>query len=975
MSASGGAADRPRVFYDGSDSDQSWIDDEEGPDFDDDDQDDLELDDGDLELSEDEIADLEADREWDDDSDDESYFDDNDDAASCASDPDVPAKLLQQDLPASTIAELDTTKPIKSLLTDIADLFKTSSMPLREGVFFAVEVIEATSGNRFLKRITELWIKIALTFWRQVAQRERATGQRDLPGTTVNIVLQYIALQFRGHPLIKMPEIVRQEVKMRPHREQIRREFRARSRSMYIITHRAQELLGLGTLGRLHQSTLDPRLPKRPKTIVLESTIDGLAELLNLALSSSADTPDDTALHIPRLEAFFQMGLFLRNLHAPQISHSDLKRKQSQPNNSDLDADGNDGDNLDQAGPASVDPTATTPARVSASNQAASEVIDDLSPSHLAFEDLNNLKQWKVRAASRFRALVHISTLRADAIQSSFSETATVLMVCSTLLYQRDAPSLVIPLAQVFVATVREEYEQDPSIANRLRLCNSLGVLFLIFSQAAHNFDAMRAGEEAIACLQPLCEDNPSEHLPLMASLKMAYCDSLISTADSDETTYGSLNRVGVLRKSSRVATQAVDLARSIVEAKPTELKARWTLAYALFLKGRACCELRDACAALTIRYANYNLETVSPKLFAKVDDRSYENVDSALAASEECISIYRRLAEDSPKLFDPLLAKALHSAADAYGYHPQLKSEQAIAYYREAITILLRLSQSFPSIFEVSLGRSYFSLAHQLNSDSRLVEAEESFDEMLKVCPRRNKLVGQVWQYRAVLCFRLERYQEALAHATKSDTIFQSGDDPSESRVGALAVQGFCIWVLDAGRAEEALDILKWCISNSLCDGCQFRRPSQIRYVSDDQYMFCLALGWNGAVRCALGQRTDARANGERALMVTRALLKSRKNMSSTTRRTLEPSHHVLPHLLVLLAGTHLEAGRYDMAKKAVDESLKLGEAADGPTRKTALLLKARLLDKDGLEAEAAATRAEADKIHFKGFLDALGC
>ncbi|CAD6962702.1 unnamed protein product, partial [Tilletia controversa] len=100
-------------------------------------------------------------------------------------------------------------------------------------------------------------------------------------------------------------------------------------------------------------------------------------------------------------------------------------------------------------------------------------------------------------------------------------------------------------------------------------------------------------------------------------------------------------------------------------------------------------------------------------------------------------------------------------------------------------------------------------------------------------------------------------------------------------------------------------------------------------------------------------------------------------ENVMQQAERAVEQLDFVLPHLLVLLAGTHWEAGRSEAAWDAVEESLRLGEGVkglDGSTRKTALLLKARLLGGKGSGEEAAEVRVEADTIAFKGFLEAIG-
>ncbi|KAE8183480.1 hypothetical protein CF335_g8311, partial [Tilletia laevis] len=749
------------------------------------------------------------------------------------------------------------------------------------------------------------------------------------------------------------------------------------SKTQYAFISIAQKHLVLGTLGRLQLATLDPLSRYQPRLIAVETIINEL----DLALSQEVPSPDDTIEEYSDLRTDLHLGFFLRNLHAPALSDVDrgAKRKQDQINDSEDSHNANQCRSSCQGGPGCPN---------------SPPFIQEFAPASLAFKEIGQLRQRRERASERFS---DVSNLWANPfIRMSSSMMRMLLLTLSLLLYQLQSHEIADQLAEVFVASVREEYERCPSTANRLRLCNALGCLVLIFRGPNRVVESMYAAEEALALLQPLYEDSPTGHLPLIAALKLTYSTALSHMADM---TLGSQTQLLLRRKTCRVAHQATTLARAAHNANPTDTDAKINLAIALSSHGVLCRELSETCAELKAMQAKNQAEhercfpdnplTLPPPLNTqyirdKVDDQTCGNFEDAGAAYEEAISIYRGLAKESPELFDPLLAETLQAAADVYNSDLKPKAEECIARYQEAISIYRRLAESFPLLFNRWLELCNHDLALRLHWEGRLVEAEKAFHEMLTFRPandvdpaveswRSSSVRASVYHARALLCARLERYDEGLTHAATSCMMFPRADPQLEDLTEPLAVQGFCQWASGKHNASEAQRMLKKSISIAVHNGHNFSRIQEMR---EQDHGYFLALGWMGAVQCTLGERNEARIQGERAVELARIMLVS-ENVMQQAERAVEQLDFVLPHLLVLLAGTHWEAGRSEAAWDAVEESLRLGEGVkglDGSTRKTALLLKARLLGGKGSGEEAAAVRVEADTIAFKGFLEAIG-
>ncbi|KAE8210085.1 hypothetical protein CF327_g6000 [Tilletia walkeri] len=876
-----------------------------------------------------------------------------DDSESVTSDPNIPAKIpTSVDRPDySEIATLDTPEPIKQLLRDIAAMFDTSSNSLRRGVDQTYTILQMDTKGKFMKKGKEIYMKRVLVFYKHIAKMEKDSGRCNVPGTAASTTLCDLLHQLA--------------------------EFR--------------------WIGKLQQAALGPH--PGPPLVLLRHIWLGICDMVDTAVRGVQEKINVSSPGFPESSEALHLGFFLRTLRDSHTVQRTLKRKRDE--------------GLDQD--ASTPPIRSDSAPFHERHQ-ANGVLKELSFSSLAFETVEELRHWERRAYDRFTSMHQAWTTDPYDIRTSLSYLVDVLTTFAVVLYQLNVYDCAEHFWVLIVATVRETYESNPSDANRIRLCSALGAYTTIAQNAEERDDflVVRAVEEAIALLQPLCMDDSLKHMPLMTALKISYSSALANLAPRD---LNAQSQLCLYHRGIRVASQAIDLARSTVKMDTTNLQSKNMLAYALKVKSDVCGTLRESFNELRERHAtarrggpddlvllaNEYIDT--GYVLEKMADETLGSLDVAAAALENSIEVYRELAKKAKVPFEPILAQTIHRAAKIYHSHLKPKPELCVTKFKEAIGMLIPLAQAFITSTHHFNDLAYmasFDLALRLRWEMRLDEADLVFEDMLKfrrqydgVEPPRLfwrgwSLEGSIFHARALACVRAERYDQALVHAERSYDIFRAKHGPySGALAEPLAIQGFCKWVMNEENAKEALWDLKESLKDTATNGADYRKTRHLRNIQVNEYKLCLALGWLGGVQCALGQRVNARINGEEAVAIMRVLLNDTSGMLQA-ERLVEPVDYVLPHLLVLLAGTHWEAGRHSEAKEAVEESLQLrekclrsneeaeksqGMRADEPTRKTALLLRAMMLENEGSEKEAKAMRDEAEGIQCQGFLNVLGC
>ncbi|KAE8215280.1 hypothetical protein CF327_g1428 [Tilletia walkeri] len=787
-----------------------------------------------------------------------------DDCVSCTSDADLPVKLPQLGVPSTKIGRLPASVSnfMNDLFDDLAKMFKNSSRFLREGVGFVYVIVKLASKYRFLKNLAEPLCKRVLEFWKTITAREADTGKHDSPGTAASIVLQLINLYLQDYGPVNQRHSYMSTVMRSASRDLVRSELGRISKDIQQVMTSTQKYLGLGRIGELQQGALDPRSRSQPRFIRLDIIKDSVRAHLDAALQRIEEEGDEGVAFFPEVQTHLQLGFFAHGLYSSSSGvQSSRKRKRDEPS-------GIEHNNGNEHSSAAVD------SPVSAFASTASEIVEELSTSRLTFKNSAQLNQWDALAGSHFRTMHQTWRSNVDSMLLSFSRTTTALLCFVVLLHQRIVCDAASFLAEVLTATIREENEQDPSVLDRIRLCNALGALAVVLSDEARYEESMRAAEEAIELLRPIYDAAPSNHLCLMTVLKLAYGRSLLRMAQTDSSQQTQLN---LSRKGYRVVTQAIDLARSAVQADRTDLTAMAMLANTLALKAELCDQLIKVRDDIKNSHAQLRSQTnpwkgkrqeslfIGTRYVLKKIDDPCGDADEACKSWDESISIFRALAEQIPGLYDAILAEAISSAAKSFS---ETRLDDPIAKFEETISIYRRLSESFPTFFDDELEYMNFDIALSYLIVGRLEDAEEAFKQMLDLRYGDREFVVNAWRgvdvegsvhhARAVLCVRLERYEEALAHAERSCSIFREINPELPELMEPLSVGGFCKWIMaDGTRTQEALQDLEASIAATNLHGDE----------SDDNNLvkssIALAYGWLGGVQCALGRYEEAQTNG----------------------------------------------------------------------------------------------------------------
>jgi tetratricopeptide (TPR) repeat protein len=188
---------------------------------------------------------------------------------------------------------------------------------------------------------------------------------------------------------------------------------------------------------------------------------------------------------------------------------------------------------------------------------------------------------------------------------------------------------------------------------------------------------------------------------------------------------------------------------------------------------------------------------------------------EEALAASQEAVAIYRRLAETRPDSFLPDLASSLNNVSWALSHLG--RREEALAANQEAVAIDRRLAEIRPDAFLPDLAWSLNNLGRDLYNLGRREEALAASQEAVAVYQRLAEtrpdaflpgLAGSVHNL-GIWLSHLGRREEALAASQEAVAIRRR---LAETRPDAFlpylarSLHNLGIRLSDLGRREEAL-------------------------------------------------------------------------------------------------------------------------------------------------------------------------
>ncbi|KAK0523055.1 hypothetical protein OC842_006280 [Tilletia horrida] len=868
------------------------------------------------------ITDMVEDDDEDEDGGVESADEDGDDGWSVASDADVPVVGLPcRGWSESRIAAMPTSEEIKNLFRRVADLLPFSSSAIRALLKGAERIISKGARAATLRHEVEGFIKRILNFCILIGEEEKASGTRDLPGTPISLVLIGIKEQLGGFNLMVADYARHGLARRASHTANTRAELGNFASTTREWITEAQNALRIGTLGRLQKATVNPGTPPSPRAINTLIVADQIVSAVNVGLieTESLDEPrPETPFDVP-------MGLALADFLAQVL----------------------------QSG--------------KAGNEKPNDALGELMPNKLAFASLEQLHDWRTRANDRFLDLSEDWTVAEDRPPlATFPEAISMAATFAALLCQMESFNSAGKLLEVLVATVRELFDHSPSLGNRLKLSNALGALSTILLRISeHSINGMRAAEEAIALVRPLCDQDPGPHLALLSKLQRTYALTLRAVGDTHS---GTRLQLTFLRRAYRVATKAVEHARlhvAMVADTERDRLARTSLALALKTLADICQAYASSAAQLRdLReyeelYQWLNAERgdgIWPPAYAKVvaeielaakagshktqaaairylEDTFFASMPEQLALREEVVSILRSLAEQEPWLYEPLLAGALRSSAQVSQH------KAAVARCEEAITIFRRLSDTLSPLYDGPLSEASSELALQLRWAHRLAEADVAFEQAILSAPQHGDDWDREWTdfdnvvdmiaARGLLCVRMEKYDEAQEIAEKAISSVGEANHSVVRAKLAGAWQSFCGWVMDVDNKRTSLD--------DFCRAVLEEYDSQARFRTSDAEKImlipetpehALGLGWAAAAQCSLGQTQAALDCGQKAVERTRSMM-----ASSTIRRRAKSKwisiDFVLPHLLVILAGVRLSCGLGDDALGDVEEVIEIARNA----------------------------------------------
>ncbi|KAE8213503.1 hypothetical protein CF327_g2985 [Tilletia walkeri] len=627
----------------------------------------------------------------------------------------------------------------------------------------------------------------------------------------------------------------------------------------------------------------------------------------------------------------------------------------------------------------------------------------ELENDRLCFSDIGQLEAFKERTKSELQVSFNISGLQLSTL--SPEDAQLVLQRLCIFCARASLFDQAVFFGELLLLLYRDGESRDPSLKNKLIMANAYGSLSILLRATRRKVDAVRAAEEGINILQRFLKSNSDLGL---AALKTTNAKALMELGSN---LYNTEIQITVLQKAYRVAGEAFEIFRQLADKQPTNFDVKRSFADVLLVQISASkfmiqamfeyqssvqfdCflplddQLNQACAEQSVSAAcGYCQGRGDQDLIHELLKKLGVNIVKAfITTAEQCIEISRVLVTRVPDLHEPLLANALLLRAELLSFY----SPRDVDVFSEPVTLFLQLSEKFPSHFNAASEKAYVGFAKQQRRNADLEGAAVSFQNALEqvfglldqstgsqTASERTEHVKRAVKIqvdRTLLCIQLEQYYEGWFDSNRVLKILMQEGQGSVSMkfVGSVAMRGCCNWLL--GDSEKAFEDLAKVFqgikdAQDAQDATEQYSAGALRFdIAEDAFEYCVGLGWYGAVQSSRGNHEAALEGGERAVRALRVRLSNRQ-IQLATNFGFDPIRQLLPHFLVLLAGTLLCMGRSEAAWKQVEESLQLNSdiRVDGSTVKTALLLKARLLEERsgrGHFKEAARIREEAKKI-----------
>ncbi|KAE8244131.1 hypothetical protein A4X13_0g6805 [Tilletia indica] len=914
---------------------------------------------------------------------------DRDDSASFTEDnPDYRGFLVHDSIVDASLPS--TTPPaILDLFSQLARAEKTSSNAIFEGTWVGIAILRHSEKTTLLRREGRWFVHRALDFLNLVAAKDKVQGHRlAAPGSLEDLCVrsmvqdmdQFQTLVEKHH---ECSTVARSRLRT-AHKTQARNDI---SRQRQAIRE-VKKKLGFAT--KICRIASLPECPSTAPAMTLQALKYLQIRATSFGAQLAALQSEARFAAFPPLEMHLTIVEFLRAIEAAQAEVDEICSSERTRESSNADEDSHD-----MSLETDAEPTSATLALDVQNDFPKSVLQAELAHDRMSFETMDQILEYRI---STYQQLAEVlAQLSTDLMKGIGPVTIQYMCIvfAHMLLFNEAAV-----FGELLVVMCREDEKRIPSVKNKVKIAAALGALSILLASTPRKFDAVQAAEEGINILQPVFKTKPARYISLMAALKAAHAKALLQCGGGLTNYEGGIR---TLRKAYRIAEEASKLSHEHLDEHSTGPDTLSLLARVLYIKAlgglKGIEKLLDHQARA--RYSNFPLHPTVQKDRADRDSSKLENskylegltkdldvevIDALVTVSERSIQIYRELIKQVPNLYEPLLGEALILKAQLLNFY----SPQAEDAFSEATAFYDQLSAKFPHQFDEPATRAYTGLAKRRRWANDLEGAADSYQQALDhllepLGPNEYKTDAQNQQWnradelkidRPVICVQLERYEEGLADLERVRAFM----DEEDADIAGLAVQGCCYWLL--GRLEEAEEVLTSGLEPIIEDQEIMKtiESSSSYRLWDENQGYILGLGWQGAVKSAMGDHTHALEDGELAVNLLR-----RRHSNAQTRYFdyfgLDPFQRVmLPHHLVILAGTLLAVGRTKDAMEHVEESLRLNSDSkvDPSTVKTALMLKARLLEETGCSdesREAAKIRAEADDIPFRGFLHRMGC
>ncbi|KAE8232436.1 hypothetical protein CF326_g2537 [Tilletia indica] len=901
----------------------------------------------------------------------------------------------------------DCPQKILQLFRQLENYTNTCNGVINDGAHLGFLILELSESTALFRREGRWFVQRALDLFKLVAVEEEAAGIWDIPGRLSSLCLQSLTDDMAAF----YSQISKYHGLSTVQRGRVRDEYQRDVRSK--IQQQKRSILAFKTHFGLNGKLRQIASAQNSTQAVSATSLQLIQKLFDKEHSSACSMLDYQP--ICKVPSFPRITLLLDLSDLLQIIE-DTKAQKYVQRGGKRERESSTSSHDQGSAPQSV------PLAPEGGQSFAVLLRHELEEDKLRFQDFQELEEFREQTKNDLKT--SLSVLRSRLGTLSAENAALVLQYLSVLCARATLFGPAVSFAELLVVIFREAEDRAPSIKNKIVLATAHGFLSGLLTFTRRKFEAVRAAEEGLRILLPLVKSYPGHCSRPLAILKIVNARALVE--HSNDITEAHI-QVSALQKAYRISGEAVrilqqppstlsttsDVLRSAAGALLAQSSAARTLIGVLFkyagvtridcfrplndVQTRAEEEKPTECRICERNGSPSPL--FDDPLHDVIKKLSRDIIETFVKTLDQCVEMSRALVARYSHLHEPLLAEALLLRAELVS----ICSRHAIDAFAEPAALFKELSKAFPAQFDAPSERAYTGLAQRQRWEADLDGAAASYQIALqhllsqldpgpyhqsslerRRCAERT---FKVYTDRTLLNIQLERYEEGLIDINQMSTLLRKEEEKEPSKfIGSTVMKGCCHWML--GQQEEAFKVLT--ASIQLIKNLQDTKNAKaavkecdlgtLRFdVAKDKLEHCLALAWYGAVQSSMGNHEVALENGERAVRALRSRLSDiRVQLDSMVN--LNPVDRFLPHCLILTAGTLLCMGRREAARKQVEESLKLNSDAkvDGPTVKTALLLKARLLEETtgrGHFEEAARIREEAKKIPFRGFLHRMGC